>query len=93
MKNLSPRFAPAAVSARGDFRAFLSGIYRKDYSTCSADGFFVILCNGEVVDNPALNTMDTKTLERFGIYYIANTAPEYVFKIFEAEARARCKVN
>ena len=89
MKNLSPRFAPAAVSARGDFRVFLSEIYKKDYSTCAADGFFIILCNGEVVNNPALNAIDKKTLEHVGIYYIANTAPEYVFKIFEAEAQAR----
>ena len=93
MKNLSPRFAPAAVSARGDFRVFLKSVYKKDYSACSPDGFFVILCNGEVVNNPALSAMDKKTLEHVGIYYIANTAPEYVFKMFEAEAQARCKVN
>ena len=91
MKNLTTRFAPAAVSARGDFRTFLKSVYKKDYSACSADGFFVILCNGEVVNNPALNAIDKKTLEHAGIYYIANTAPEYVFKIFEAEARARAR--
>ena len=93
MRNFAPRFAPAAVSPRGDFRTFLKSVYKKDYSACSADGFFVILCNGEVVNNPALNTMDKKTLERVGIYYIANTAPEYVFKMFEAEARARARQN
>lgn len=93
MKNLSPRFAPAAVSARGDFRVFLSEIYKKDYSTYAADGFFIILCNGEVVNNPALSAMDKKTLEHVGIYYIANTAPEYVFKIFEAEAQARARAR
>ena len=91
MKNLSPRFAPAAVSARGDFRVFLKSVYKKDYSACSADGFFVILCNGEVVDNPALYAMDKKTLEHVGIYYINNESPEYVFKIFEAEAQARAR--
>ena len=91
MRDFAPRFAPAAVSARGDFRTFLKSVYKKDYSACSADGFFVILCNGEAVNNPALNTMDKKTLEHVGIYYIANTAPEYVFKIFEAEARARAR--
>ena len=91
MRDFAPRFAPAAVSARGDFRVFLSEVYDKDYSTCSADGFFVVLCNGEAVDNSALNTMDKKTLERVGIYYLSNTAPEYVFKIFEAEARARAR--
>ena len=91
MRDFAPRFAPAAVSARGDFRVFLSKIYNKDYSTCAADGFFVILCNGEAVNNPALSAMDKKTLEHVGIYYIANTAPEYVFKIFEAEARARAR--
>ena len=91
MRNDAPRFAPAAVSARGDFRAFLSRVYKKDYSAYSADGFFIILCNGEAVDNPALNAMDKKTLERVGIYHINNTAPEYVFKIFEAEAHARAR--
>ena len=45
--------------------------------------------NKNAVDNPALNVMNKKTLERFGIYYISNTAPEYVFKMFEAEAQAR----
>lgn len=91
MKDFAPRFAPAAVSARGDFRTFLKSVYKKDYSACPADGFFVILCNGEVVNNPALEAMDKKTLEHVGIYYIANTAPEYVFKIFESEARARAR--
>ena len=89
MRDFATRFAPAAVSARGDFRVFLSNVYKKDYSTYSADGFYMVLCNGEAVDNPALNAMDKKTLEYMGIYYISNTAPEYVFKIFEAEARAR----
>ena len=89
MRDFATRFAPAAVSARGDFRVFLSNVYKKDYSAYSADGFYMVLCNGEAVDNPALNAMDKKTLEYMGIYYISNTAPEYVFKIFEAEARAR----
>ena len=89
MIDFATRFAPAAVSARGDFRVFLSNVYKKDYSAYSADGFYMVLCNGEAVDNPALNAMDKKTLEYMGIYYISNTAPEYVFKIFEAEARAR----
>lgn len=91
MKNQTPRFAPAAVSARGDFRAFLSRVYKKDYSACSANGFFVVLCNGEIVENQALNSMNQKTLEFVGIYKISNTAPEYIFKIFEAEARARSR--
>ena len=91
MRDLSTRFAPAAVSPRGDFRVFLSKVYKKDYSNYAADGFFVILCNGEAVNNPALNEMDKKTLEHVGIYYIANSAPEYVFKMFEAEARARAR--
>ena len=89
MTDFATRFAPAAVSARGDFRVFLSNVYKKDYSVYTADGFYIVLCNGEAVDNPALNAMDKKTLEYMGIYYISNTAPEYVFKIFEAEARAR----
>lgn len=89
MRDFAPRFAPAAVSPRGDFRTFLKSVYKKDYSACSADGFFVILCNGEVVNNPALKTMNKKTLEHVGIYYINNESPEYIFKIFEAEAQAR----
>ena len=89
MRDFATRFAPAAVSARGDFRVFLSNVYKKDYSAYSADGFYIVLCNGEAIDNPALNAMDKKTLEYMGIYYISKTAPEYVFKIFEAEARAR----
>ena len=89
MRDFAPRFAPAADSARGDFRAFLKSVYKKDYSGCPADGFYIVLCNGEAVNNPALNAMDKKTLEYIGIYHISNTAPEYVFKIFEAEARAR----
>ena len=93
MRNLTTRFAPAAVSARGDFRAFLSEIYNKDYSDVDAKGVYIVLCNGEVVNNPALNAMDKKTLEHVGVYHISNTAPEYVFKIFEAEARARARAN
>ena len=89
MRKLTTRFAPAGPSARGDFRAFLKSVYKKDYSACNADGFFVVLCNGEVVNNPALNAMDKKTLEHAGVYHISNTAPEYVFKMFEAEAQAR----
>ena len=89
MRDFATRFAPAAVSARGDFRVFLSKVYKKDYSAYSADGFYVVLCNGEAVDNPALNAMDKKTLQHMGVYYISNSAPEYVFKVFEAEARAR----
>lgn len=91
MRNDAPRFAPATVSARGDFRAFLSEVYNKDYSACSADGFFIFLCNGDTIDNSALKEMDKKTLEHVGIYHINNEAPEYVFKIFEAEARARAR--
>ena len=89
MRYFATRFAPAAVSARGDFRAFLKSVYKKDYSACSAEGFYIVLCNGEAVNNPALKAMDKKTLEHVGIYHISNTAPEYIFKIFEAEARAR----
>ena len=89
MRDFAPRFAPAADSARGDFRTFLSHVYKKDYSGCPADGFFVILCNGEAVNNPALKAMDKKTLEHIGIYHINNESPEYIFKIFEAEAQAR----
>ena len=44
MRDFAPRFAPAAVSARGDFRAFLSRVYKKDYSAYSAEGFYVVLC-------------------------------------------------
>ena len=91
MRYFAPRFAPAAVSPRGDFRAFLSHVYKKDYSACSAEGFFIILCNGEAVSNPALSAMDKKTLEHVGIYYINNESPEYIFKIFEAEAQARAR--
>ena len=89
MRDFAPRFAPAAVSARGDFRTFLKSVYKKDYSACSADGFFVILCNGEAVNNPALNAMDKKTLEHGGICSSSNAASEYVCKMFEAEAQAR----
>ena len=91
MTDLSPRFAPAAVSARDDFRAFLKSVYNKDYSAVDDNGVYIVLCNGEAVDNPALNTIDKKTLECVGIYHISNDSPEYVFKMFEAEARARAR--
>ena len=91
MRYFVPRFAPAAVSARGDFRVFLKSVYNKDYSAVDDKGVHIVLCNGEVVNNPALSAMDKKTLECVGIYHISNDSPEYVFKIFEAEARARAR--
>lgn len=92
MKRQAPRFAAAADSARGDFRAFLSRVYKKDYSTCNDNGAYVSIIDGRVIDKN-LNSIDRKTLESFGIYFISNTAPEYVFKMFEGNALARERVN
>lgn len=94
MKKSTPRFATAADSARGDFRAFLSRLYKKDYSTCNDNGVYIFICNGDIIDNKtSLDRIDKKTLENLGIYFISNTAPEYVFKMFEADARARARAR
>lgn len=94
MKKLTPRFAAAADSARGDFRAFLSRLYKKDFNACDDNGTYISICNGEVMDiKKVLNKDEKKTLERIGIYFISNTAPEYIFKIIEANARANARAN
>ena len=92
MKKINPRFAAAADSARGDFRAFLSRLYKKDYSACNDNGAYISICDGDIIDDKtSLDRIDRKILERIGIYFISNTAPEYVFKMFEADARARIR--
>ena len=92
MERQTPRFAAAAESARGDFRAFLSRLYKKDYSACDDHGAYIALVNGDIIDiKMSLDRIDRKKLEYIGIYFISNTAPEYVFKIFEANARARVR--
>lgn len=94
MKKSNPRFAAAADSARGDFRTFLASLYNKDYSACDENGAYVTICNGDIIDNKtSLDRIDRRTLESFGIYFISNTAPEYVFKMFEGNALARERVN
>lgn len=94
MKKSNPRFAAAADSARGDFRAFLSRLYKKDYSRCNNNGAYIRICDGDIIDNKtALDRIDRRTLESFGIYFISNTAPEYVFRMFEGNAPARERVN
>ena len=94
MERQTPRFAAAAESARGDFRAFLSRLYKKDYSACSDKGAYIAVVNGDIIDiKMSLDRIDRKRLEHIGMYFISNTAPDYVFKMFEADAVARERAN